>query len=61
MYKLISSAKGSDDLSIGFNRNRNTRETELTKKKNIKSENHLRVMLKDIFGLAEYQKKLRLV
>ena len=33
MYKLITSAKDSDDLSIGFDRNRDRRKQELTKNK----------------------------
>ena len=32
MYKLLTSSKGSDDLSIGFDRDRNRRQRELTKK-----------------------------
>ena len=36
-FKLITSAKGSEDLSIGFNRVTNTRPRELTDNKNIKA------------------------
>ena len=36
MYKLLTSSKGSDDLSIGFDRDRNRRKRELTNTKNIK-------------------------
>ena len=57
MYKLLSSSKGSDDLSIGFDRDRNRRKRELTNNKNIKGKYHLRIYLKDIFGFAEYQEK----
>ena len=57
MYKLLKSSKGSDDLSIGFDRDRTRRRNELTNKKNIKGKYHVRIYLKDIFGFAEYQEK----
>ena len=57
LYKLLSSSKGCDDLSIGFDRDRNRRKRELTNNKNIKGKYHLRIYLKDIFGFAEYQEK----
>ena len=57
MYKLITSSKNSDDLSIGFNRSRARRRDEMTTNKNVKDKYHLRFMLKDIFGFAEYQEK----
>ena len=57
MYKLLSLSKGSDDLSIGFDRDRNRRKRELTNNKNIKRKYHLRIYLRDIFGFAEYQEK----
>ena len=57
MYKLLTSSKGSDDLSIGFDRDRTRRRNELTKNKNIKGKYHVRIYLKDIFGYAEYQQK----
>ena len=57
MYKLLSSSKGSDDLSIGFDRDRTRRRNELTNNKNIKGKYHVRIYLKDIFGYAEYQQK----
>ena len=55
MYKLLTSSKGSDDLSIGFDRDR--RRNELTNNKNFKGKYHVRIYLKDIFGYAEYQQK----
>ena len=55
MYKLLSSSKGSDDLSIGFDRSRDRRKPELTNNKNIKGKYHHRIYLKDIFGFAEHQ------
>ena len=57
MYKLLTSSKGSDDLSIGFDRDRTRRRNELTNKKNIKGKYHVRIYLKDIFGFAEYQEE----
>ena len=57
MYKLLTSSKGSDDLSVGFDRDCTRRRNELTNNKNIKGKYHLRIYLKDIFGYAEYQQK----
>ena len=57
MYKLLTSSKGSDGLSIGFVRDRTRRRNELTNNKNIKGKYHVRNYLKDIFGYAEYQQK----
>ena len=56
-YKLLTSSKGSDDLSIGFDRDRTRRRNELTNNKNIKGKYHVRIYLKDIFGYAECQQK----
>ena len=57
MYKLIRSSKDSDDLSIIFDRSRNRRRDELALNKNLKGVNHLRIMLRDVFGFAECQAK----
>ena len=57
IYKLLTSSKGSDDLSIGFDRDRNRRQRELTNNKTQKGKYHIRIYLKDIFGFAEYQDK----
>ena len=57
MYRLITSAKNSDDLSIGFDRDRKRWQQELIKIKFIKGEFHLRIMLKDDFRFAEHQEK----
>ena len=57
MYKLLTSCKDSDDLSIGFDRNRRRRKNELTNNKNIKGKYHIRIYLKNIFGFAEHQEK----
>ena len=57
MYKLITSSRGPDDLSIGFDRDRNRRQREVTINKSQKGKYHIRIYLKDIFGFAEYQEK----
>ena len=57
MYKLITTAKGCDDLSIGFDRDRTRRRNELTNNKNIKGKYQVRIYLKDVFGFAEHQTK----
>ena len=55
IYKVITSSKDSDDLSIGFDRNRERRKRELTNNKNIKGKYHVRIYLKNVFGYAEHQ------
>ena len=57
MYKLLTSSRGSDDLSIGFDRDRNRRQRELTNNKTQKGKFHVRIYLKDVFGFADYQGK----
>ena len=57
MYKLKTIAKGSDDLSIGFDRDRGRRQQELTKNRNLKGKYHIRIYSKDNFGSADYQEK----
>ena len=57
MYKLITSSKGSDDSSIGFDRDRGRRQRELTNNKTQKGKYHVRIYLKDVFGFVEYQEK----
>ena len=57
IYKLLTSFKDSDDLSIGFDRNRGKRKNELTFNKTIKGKYDIRICLKDIFGFAENQEK----
>ena len=57
MYKLVTSGRGSDDLSIGFDRDRNRRQRGLSNFKTHKGKYHVRIYLKDVFGFAEYQEK----
>ena len=59
LYKLLTSSRGYDDLSIGFDRDHERRQQELTNNKNVKGKNHIRTFLKHSFGFAEHQKKLR--
>ena len=56
MYKLITSAKDTDDLSFDFDRDRRKRQRELTNNKNQKGKYQVRIMLRDAFDFAEYQK-----
>ena len=57
IYKLISSSKGSDDFSIGFDRSSARRREEMTNNENVKGKFHLRIMFKDVFGYSEHQQK----
>ena len=57
MYELFTSSKDSDDLSIGFDRNRGRRKNELSNNKSIKGKYHISIYLEDIFGFAEHQEK----
>ena len=53
MYKLITNAKDSHDLSIGFDRHRYRRQRELTNNKKQKRKYQVRIMLRDVVGFAE--------
>ena len=44
MYKLLISSRDSDDLSIGFDRDRNRRQRELTHNKNIKGKYQVKII-----------------
>ena len=57
MYKLITSARGSDLLPVGFERDRGSRQRELTNNKKMKRQYHMTIMLKGKFGFAEHQLK----
>ena len=57
MYKLITSIRANDDLSIGIDRDRDKRRDELTNNKNLEGKYHLRIMLQDIFRFAENQEE----
>ena len=57
MYKLISSARNTEDLSIGFDRDRGRRQREFTNNKKINGKYHVTIMWDDIFGFCENQLK----
>ena len=57
MYKLITSSKDSNDLSIGFDYSRNRRKDELALNKITKDKYHVKIMLKDVFGFVAGQEK----
>ena len=57
LYKLISNAKDSNDLSLGFDHSRNRRRDKLTANKSVKGKYYLKFLLKDVFGFAECQEK----
>ena len=55
LYKLLTSSKDSEDLSVGFDHSRDRRNCELTVNKIVKDKFHVRICLRDIFGFAEHQ------
>ena len=57
MYKIITSARATDDLSIRFDRDRGRRQPELTNNKTQRVKFHLKTLLKDVFGFSECQEK----
>ena len=57
MYKLISTAKSTDDLFIGFDRERGRRQRELINNKIQKGNYQLRFVFKDVLGFSEHQEK----
>ena len=60
MHKLITSAKDTEDWSIGSDRDRGRRQQELSKNKTQKSKFHLKHTLKHLFGFADNQQKATL-
>ena len=57
LYQIKASAKDSNDMSIGFDRDRNRRREKLTNRKTIKCKFPAKNMLKDVFGCAEHHEK----
>ena len=57
MYELLTSSKDSEDLSIGFDRNRGRRKNEISNNKSVKGKYRIRIYLKDILGFSEHQEK----
>ena len=45
MYKLLTLSRGSDDLSFGFDHDRDRRRREITKNRNIKAKDHVGIYL----------------
>ena len=60
LHKLLTSAKDTEKLSIGFDRYFDEMRRELTNNKNLNRRYQVRIMLKDVFGFAEYQEKATL-
>ena len=58
MYKRLTSNRDGDDISIGFDRDRKRRRDELSNKEKIKGKYLLGIVIQDVFGFAEHQKKL---
>ena len=56
LYKLITSSKNSDDLSIGFDSSRARRQDDMTDNKRVKGRYLVRIMLRDVFG-SDHQEK----
>ena len=54
---MITNARDSDDLSIGFDRGRKRRQLELINNEDMKGKTDVRIYLKDIFGSVEHQEK----
>ena len=61
LYKLITSSRTNDDLSIAFDRDRGRRQQELVDNKNVKIDLLFRSVLKFFFGFSEPQEKLFMV
>ena len=57
MYKLITSAEYTGELSFGFDRDRARRQRELSHKENQKRKFSVRITLKHVLGFPEHQKK----
>ena len=59
--KLKTSTGSSDDLSIGFDRDRDRRQDEFTNNETLNETYHVMITLGDVLGCAEHQKKLCMV
>ena len=60
MCKLITCAKGVDDLSIRIDGDRDRRQRPLTQNENRTGRYHVGYMLRDVSYFAKIKKKLRL-
>ena len=61
LYKLITGAQDTDDLSIGFDHDRERKQEQLALNKNINGKYHVRIILKIIFGFAQHKEKAAFV
>ena len=57
MYKLITSAKVCEDLSIGFDRDHGRRRDELTDNENVKSKVYVKNNAQDCLRLCTASRK----
>ena len=57
MYEILTTARRCEDLSIGFDDDRDRRQRGLTNNKKLRGKYYVRIMSKDIFGFVEYQQK----
>ena len=57
LYKQITSAKVTVDLSIGFDRDHGRTQKKLTNNNNQRANYHVKFLLRDVSGLAEYHEK----
>ena len=57
MYKPNINSRESGDSYIGFDRDFNRRQSQLTKNINQKSKFLLRILLMDVFGFVQHQLK----
>ena len=57
LYKIVTSAKDTHDLSNGFDRYRGRRHRELSNDKTTKGKHDVRIDIKVFFGFPEYQEK----
>ena len=58
MYILKTSVRVAYALSIGFNRDCELRQQELTDNKNPKGKNHVRNRFRDFFRFAEHREQV---
>ena len=56
-FKILTTGRDSDILSISFDRDRKRRQRELTNNKIIKRKCHVRFMSKDLFGFLQCQER----
>ena len=55
--KILTSAKDTDHLYVGFDRDRVRRQRELTNNKKQRGRYQVKFMLRDVFGFPEHRKK----